>query len=204
MYMGTARTNWDEIRHRYVAGIDVDGVHEWPTLEQLSNTFAVNFSTMRQRAAADGWLEKRNSFKAQAEQARLASSMQTLAASAAMLDVAVSEAATALVAQVRQHIDLAIGRGEPLAASAIASLSRALQSAQVAGRLATGRATEISEQHVEDQSPSAINKVVRAERAMLSGLTYDELMQIRNAQQLIENAKQAREAARNHSAQSAH
>jgi hypothetical protein len=199
-----AHTDWSAIRATYCEGTDIDGARVWPSIEEAAAHHGISESSVRKMSASEGWPALKDRFCAEVEQRRRARSVATLAERGVGLDAKCLRVADALIDQVEQHVTKAIKGGELVAANTLATLGRALAQAQSVGRLAGGAPTAISEQVTDDQSPEAINKRVRAERLIIDRLTLDELKLIRHAQQLIEKAKEAHEAARNDSAQATH
>ena len=53
---------WEEIRNKYVYGIEKDGKLEFPTIRDLADEYNVSRSVLGDRAVKEDWVEKRKQY----------------------------------------------------------------------------------------------------------------------------------------------
>ncbi|RLD13646.1 MAG: hypothetical protein DRI28_05470 [Caldiserica bacterium] len=50
---------WDEIKKKYVVGIEKDGRRIYPTYEELAKEYNISFDYLRRKGSKEGWREQR-------------------------------------------------------------------------------------------------------------------------------------------------
>lgn len=82
-------TDWTAIKRRYVEGVnrnDADRTIDWPSLDKVAEHFGLGAQRVRERSAAEGWVEQRSRFQAQVERVRQQAKANALAQRAVRLD----------------------------------------------------------------------------------------------------------------------
>jgi multidrug efflux pump subunit AcrA (membrane-fusion protein) len=142
---GRPRKNWDDARHLYVHGmVDVDGHHNWPTLQQVGEKFDI--ASIERTAGQQKWTEDREMYQLKLAQARQEKRVEVLAARAAEFDAAALRVFSDLIRQVGLHLEAATKIKGALDSATLTKLAATARMAHVSGRLAMGDTTEITKQ----------------------------------------------------------
>ena len=59
---------FDQARDEYIAGYDDNQIRIFPTLALVAKEFEISLSTLRKKAANEGWFKKRKSFQQSREE----------------------------------------------------------------------------------------------------------------------------------------
>jgi hypothetical protein len=101
--MTMQRYEWERIRIEYVQGrANDEGIIEWPTLEQIAQSYNIPLPTVKSRSSREKWTEERNLFHTQLILKSHEKTLEQLAEKASQLDVqafVVARATLALLAK---------------------------------------------------------------------------------------------------------
>ncbi|NLH62079.1 MAG: hypothetical protein GX452_11815 [Ignavibacteriales bacterium] len=65
-----AKVNWEEIRNKYIYGIEKDGKLEFPTIQDLADECNIARETISRRSSKEGWAKARSDYITERAQKR--------------------------------------------------------------------------------------------------------------------------------------
>lgn len=148
--------DWPTIKAEYVEGTeDDDGNRIYPSGQVVAKKHEVNYGTLRNRIAKEGWVQERDLFMTKVEEARIEKKINVLAGKSAAFDskgLKVAEGGLGLVGAKMQRGAQDLDR---LSAADIAALSTAAKNYHQMGRLILGDSTE----RIDGAGPLVGNKI---------------------------------------------
>lgn len=172
--------DWDGAKKTYVEGIhDKDGNLVYPTLEETGKRHGISSSSMRKKAADQGWANERDIFRTRLAQKHRENRLELLAGKASEFDAGMFRVVEIGLAHIKMHFVRANeamnkapeGQKRPLSTTALNTLSKALERFQRVGRLALGEPTEIG-LPADGSTGNTYN--------VLASMTIEELRQLAN------------------------
>ena len=125
---------WDEIRKKYITGIERDGRRIYPTYEELAKEYNISFDYLRRKGSKEGWREQREIISNKIATEELQKFIEQISERGVQFDLECFDISFEAVKKIKEIIK----NGEK---KDLISLSQALERYQKVGKSALGEKT---------------------------------------------------------------